>query len=52
MGGEPEYIITGGVAQNAGVVRAIEERLGAKLYVCAEAQLCGALGAALFAAGL
>lgn len=52
VGGEPEYIITGGVAQNAGVVRAIEERLGAKLYVCAEAQLCGALGAALFAAGL
>lgn len=27
----------------------LEEKLGAKLYICDEAQLCGALGAALFA---
>ena len=26
-----------------------EEKLDAKLYICDEAQLCGALGAALFA---
>ena len=45
-------MITGGVAQNRGVVQAIEERIGGELYVCQEAQLCGALGAALFAAGL
>ena len=44
-----EYMITGGVAKNQGVVQALEEKLGAKLYICEEAQLCGALGAALFA---
>ena len=44
-----EYMRTGGVAQNPGVVQALEEKLGAKLYICEEAQLCGALGAALFA---
>ena len=27
----------------------LEEKLDAKLYICDEAQLCGALGAALFA---
>ena len=46
---EGEFIITGGVAKNMGVVRALEKSLGAKLYVCGEAQICGALGAALFA---
>ena len=51
LGGEPEFIMTGGVARNAGVVHAIEERLGRKLYICEEAQICGALGAALFAGG-
>ena len=44
-----EYMMTGGVAQNQGIVEALEENLGAKLYICDEAQLCGALGAALFA---
>ena len=31
------------------LVKALEEKLDAKLYICDEAQLCGALGAALFA---
>ena len=31
------------------IIQALEEKLGAKLYICDEAQLCGALGAALFA---
>lgn len=44
-----EYMMTGGVAKNEGIIRALEEKLGAKLYICDEAQLCGALGAALFA---
>lgn len=44
-----EYMMTGGVARNEGIIRALEEKLGAKLYICDEAQLCGALGAALFA---
>jgi predicted CoA-substrate-specific enzyme activase len=49
LGGEPGYIMTGGVAQNQGVVKALEEKLGAPVYVPAEAQLCGAIGAALIA---
>ena len=44
-----EYMMTGGVAKNRGIIQALEEKLGAKLYICDEAQLCGALGAALFA---
>lgn len=44
-----EYMMTGGVARNKGIIQALEEKLGAKLYICDEAQLCGALGAALFA---
>lgn len=46
---EEGYIMTGGVAHNEGVVRALEEKIGAKLFICEESQLCGALGAALFA---
>ena len=44
-----QYMMTGGVAKNKGVTQALEEKLGAKLYICDEAQICGALGAALFA---
>jgi len=49
LGLEGDFIITGGVSKNIGVVNAIEKILGIKLYVCDEAQICGALGAALFA---
>ncbi len=49
VGGEEAYMMTGGVAQNAGVVKAIEEKVGAPLFISDKAQLCGALGAALFA---
>jgi predicted CoA-substrate-specific enzyme activase len=42
-------MLTGGVAQNKGVVHALEEKLHVKLVISPEAQLCGALGAALFA---
>ena len=45
--GEPEFIMTGGVAQNAGVVQCLEQALNAKIYVDDSAQLCGAIGAAL-----
>lgn len=44
-----QYMMTGGVAKNKGVTQALEEKLGAKLYICDKAQICGALGAALFA---
>ena len=42
-------MMTGGVAKNQGIIQALEEKLGAQLYICDEAQLCGALGAAIFA---
>ena len=40
-------MMTGGVAKNQGIIQALEEKLGAKLYICDERQLCGALGAAI-----
>ena len=46
------FMMTGGVAQNAGVVAALSERLGAPVAVDERAQLAGAYGAALIAAGL
>lgn len=47
LGGESEYIMTGGVAKNKGIVEAIEEKLGEKLFISEDSQLCGAIGAAL-----
>lgn len=49
LGGEPAYIMTGGVAQNRGVVRELQNRLGTPVHVPEEAQLCGSIGAALLA---
>ena len=47
--GEAVCMMTGGVSHNQGVVQAIEETLGLPLFIHEDAQLCGALGAALFA---
>ncbi|MDI6709317.1 MAG: acyl-CoA dehydratase activase [Thermoanaerobacterales bacterium] len=44
-----EVAMTGGVAKNRGVVRAIAERLGVPVNVPPEPQIVGALGAALIA---
>ena len=44
---EPPYLMTGGVAQNEGVVKALEDVLGAEVRTHPESQLCGAFGAAL-----
>ena len=41
--------MTGGVAQNSGVVSALQEELGHQVYTTPLAQYIGALGAALFA---
>jgi len=49
VGLEPQVVMTGGVAKNAGVVRAIEEKLGERLVIPPEPQITGALGAALLA---
>jgi len=51
VGLAPEVVMTGGVAKNKGVVRALEKRLGRVIRVPDEPQIVGALGAALVAAG-
>lgn len=45
---EGQYMMTGGVAKNAGVVKILEEQLGERLYIYEEPEIIGALGAALF----
>ena len=52
VGGEEKYMMTGGVSKNRGLVKTLEEKLGTKLVISEKAQLCGALGAALFAADM
>lgn len=52
VGGEEKYMMTGGVSKNQGLVKTLEESLGTKLVISDKAQLCGALGAALFAADM
>jgi predicted CoA-substrate-specific enzyme activase len=52
VGVEEEVTLTGGVAKNEGVVRALEERLGLRVFVPPEPQIIGALGAALLARNL
>lgn len=52
VGGEEKYMMTGGVSKNLGLVKTLEERLGTNLVISDKAQLCGALGAALFAADM
>ncbi|WP_130812852.1 acyl-CoA dehydratase activase [Olsenella sp. Marseille-P4559] len=47
VGAEPPFLMTGGVAQNEGVVRALSEVLGAPVATHEDSQLCGAIGAAL-----
>ena len=45
-------MMTGGVAKNIGVVRALEQKLNTELIVTQTAQENGAIGAAILAAGL
>ncbi|MCD8327264.1 MAG: acyl-CoA dehydratase activase [Lachnospiraceae bacterium] len=47
--GQEKYMMTGGVSRNLGLVKTLEEKLGTNLVISESAQLCGALGAALFA---
>ena len=49
VGIEEEVTLTGGVAKNEGVARALEERLGVRMFIPPEPQIIGALGAALLA---
>jgi activator of 2-hydroxyglutaryl-CoA dehydratase len=52
VGLEETVTLTGGVAKNEGVVRALEERMKVKLFIPPEPQIIGALGAALIARDL
>ena len=52
VGGEEKYMMTGGVSKNQGLVQTLEEKLNTKLVISENAQLCGALGAALYAADM
>lgn len=49
VGVVPLVAMTGGVAQNEGIVKALEEELGCKIHTSPLTQYNGALGAALFA---
>lgn len=49
LGVEPVVVMTGGVAQNRGVVRALEQELGDSITVPENPQIVGALGAAILA---
>ena len=49
VGLEKGFMMTGGVAKNVGVVKAVEDKLGSKLYICEEPEIVGATGAALYA---
>lgn len=52
IGVQDPVMMSGGVARNAGVVDALEKKLGVKIEVSAYAQVNGAVGAALLAQSL
>jgi len=49
VGQESEIVMTGGVSKNIGIIRAMEAKLGTKVWVPEDPQIVGALGAALMA---
>lgn len=49
VGITPDVCLTGGVAQNSGIIRALETELKCRLVIPQDPQLTGALGAALLA---
>ncbi len=46
---EPDVVLTGGVAKNAGMVKAMKENLGCELLVPEDPLITGAMGAAILA---
>ena len=44
---EPDVVLTGGVAKNLGIVRAMEENLGCEVLIPEDPLLSGAIGAAI-----
>ena len=49
VGVQDQVVMTGGVAQNQGIVKALEDQLGHTIHTSPLTQYVGALGAALFA---
>jgi bzd-type benzoyl-CoA reductase Q subunit len=49
VGMEEDFIISGGIAKNIGIVKRLESKLGVSALICEEPQIVGAVGAALFA---
>jgi (R)-2-hydroxyacyl-CoA dehydratese activating ATPase len=49
IGLKPPIMMTGGVAKNIGVVKALEKKMGQRIEVLPKAQVTGAIGAALLA---
>ena len=49
VGIEADFVISGGIAKNLGVVRRVEARVGLPANISGEPQIIGALGAAYFA---
>jgi len=49
VGIESDFVITGGIAKNIGVVKKVGEKVGLEPLIPEEPQIVGALGAALFA---
>ncbi len=49
VGVEPEFIISGGIAKNIGIVKRLTDKIGLTPHIAFEPQIVGALGAALFA---
>ena len=49
VGVQDQVVMTGGVAQNRGIVDALQEQLGHTVHTSPLTQYTGALGAALFA---
>ena len=48
VGRESRFMMSGGVAQNIGVVKALEEKIGEELFIYDQPEIVGAIGAALF----
>jgi predicted CoA-substrate-specific enzyme activase len=49
VGFSARVMMTGGVAKNIGVVKALEQKIGQKIHVSDKSQLTGAIGAAILA---
>ena len=48
VGIENDFVISGGIAKNSGVVKRIEKIIGMPAFISQEPQIIGALGAALY----